>query len=44
MKYTPTIRGRCVQLMLLEQVLTQWRRLVAFMKAMDLLHWAVHAI
>jgi hypothetical protein len=39
MKYTPKIRGRDVQLMLSERVLARWRRLVAFMKAMNLLYW-----
>ena len=29
---------------ILEQVLAQWRRLVAFMKALDLLHWAMHGV
>ena len=27
-----------------EQVVARWRRLVAFMKALDFLHWAMHAI
>ena len=30
--------------MLLEQVLARWRRLVAFMKAMNLLHQAMCAV
>ena len=38
MKYTPKIRVRHVQLMILKRVLAQWRRLVAFRKALDLLH------
>ena len=32
MKYTPENRGRCVRLMLLEGLLAQWWRIVAFMK------------
>ena len=44
MKYTSKFRGRRVRLMLSEQLLAQWRRLVAFMKAMDLLHQAMHGI
>ncbi len=45
MKYIPKIRGRRVRLMLSEQgVLAQWRRLVAFRKATNQLHWAMHAI
>jgi len=27
-----------------ERVLARWRRLVAFMKAMNLLHWVMHGI
>jgi hypothetical protein len=27
-----------------ERVVVRWRRLVAFMKAMDLLHWAMRAV
>ncbi len=30
-----------VQLMLLEQVLVRWQRLVAFRKPMNLLHWVM---
>jgi hypothetical protein len=30
--------------MLLEQVLAQWRRLGAFMKAMNLLHWVMRLV
>ena len=37
MKYTKQNGGRHVQFMLLDQVLTQWRRLVAFKKARNLL-------
>jgi hypothetical protein len=33
-----------VQLMLLEQVLAQWWHLVASSEALDLLHWAMHAV
>jgi hypothetical protein len=44
MKYTPNIRGRCVQWMLLERVLAQWQCLVAFRKALDLLYQAMHAV
>jgi hypothetical protein len=27
-----------------ERVLARWQCLVAFMKALDLLHWAMHAV
>jgi len=27
-----------------EQVVAQWRHLVSFMKALDLLHWAMNAV
>jgi len=30
--------------MLSEQVLAQWRHLVAFMKAMNLLHWVMRTV
>ena len=40
----PNIRGRHVRLMLLEKVLAQWQRLVAFRKAMNLLHQAMHVV
>ena len=30
--------------MLLEQLLAQWQRLVAFRKAMDLFHQAIHPV
>ena len=43
MKYTPKIRGRRVRLMLSKRVLAQWRRLVAFMKATNLLYRATRA-
>ena len=36
------INGRwCVRLVISERVLTQWRLLVAYMKATNLLHWAM---
>ena len=34
----------CVRLVLSEQVLAQWRHLVAFLKALDLLHRAMRFI
>ena len=40
----PKIRGRHVRLMILERVLAQWQRLVAFRKDLDLLHWAMSAV
>ena len=30
--------------MFLEQVIARWRRLVAFMKALDLLYWSMHLV
>jgi hypothetical protein len=44
MKYTPKIRCRRVRLMLSEQVLARWQRLVAFRKAKNLLHWVMHTV
>jgi hypothetical protein len=33
-----------VQFILLDIILAQWRRSVASSKALDLLHWAMHAV
>jgi hypothetical protein len=33
-----------VQFMLLDIILTQWQRPVASCEALDLLHWAMHAV
>jgi hypothetical protein len=44
MKYTPKFRGTHVQLVIPEQALAQWRRVVAFRKAMNHLHWAMCAV
>jgi hypothetical protein len=41
MKYTKQNGGRHVRFMLSEQVLTRWRRLVAFKKVRNLLRWAM---
>jgi hypothetical protein len=38
MKYTPKIRCRHVRLVISEQVLARWWRLVAFMKVRNLHH------
>ena len=44
MKYTAKSRGRHARLILSERVLTRWQHFVAFRKAMNLLHWAMHAV
>ena len=44
MKYTQKNGSRHVQLMLSERVFDQWQRLVASMKAMNLLHRAMLAV
>ena len=44
MKYTPEIGVGMSNWFLSERVLPRWQRLVAYMKAMDLLHRAMHVI
>jgi hypothetical protein len=44
MKCTTINWGGHVRFMLSEQVLTQWRRLVAFRKAMSLLHRVMRTV
>ena len=44
MKYTPEIGVGMSDWCLSERVLTRWWRLVAFMKAMDLIHRAMHEV
>jgi hypothetical protein len=44
MKKLKKIQGRLDRLQLSAAVLTQWRRLVASNKALDLLYWAMHTV
>jgi hypothetical protein len=44
MKKLKKKKGRLDQLQLLAAILTQWRRLVASNKALNLLYWVMHAV
>jgi len=44
MKYTPKIGVGMFDLCLSEGVLAHWWHLLAFMKAMNLLHWVMNAV